>query len=1155
MSTSLFESLSRGLGRLLAPIAMVVEEPAWLPRLFAELGLPPDADHNALLQALAAVAELKDRIEALGAQEEPSFDSIAAVLDQAADAFEALRRLEQQGPLAALEGLGRELVNLLVMAFLESRVPAVRPAAALLTLLDPAEERRAHPPLVQNGRLVRDSYRLDDWHLDRLPALLKDPLGVLRAQYGNPMQTAADAQAMADKLFPRLLRLLRALGVSCRYGFDPADAIALGDAGPLMAHALIVYVDDPLYGAAAESGVVLSLSAAAQGDLGLVVSPFGTIAVQGSAGPWQIAAHLTAGIDVVAWGRHGVTLLATPGTIEAKGSASARLATIDTAPAYVIGQPGGARLEVGGAQLGLELTLSEAHASLAMSADVSQALVVISAGDGDGFLSAILPAGGLQAKGDLGIAWSSDKGLTLRGSAALEASLQVGLTFGGVTLSALTLALRPQDAGLAAEVSASVSASVGPLTAVLDRVGMTGMLSFPSTGGNLGVANLDLGFKPPSGVGLSVEASGVLTGGGFLFHDEAQKLYAGVMQLSLHETLTLKAFGLIATQMPDGRPGFSMIVFITAEDFRPIPLGMGFTLQGIGGMVAVNRTFDQDVLRAGLKNDTLGSLLFPRDPVAHAPAIIRSLASAFPALRGSYLLGILARIGWATPTLVLLDLALILQFGARSRLLVLGRISSMLPSRDNDLVRLNLDAMGVLDFDEGTASIDAVLVDSRLVHKFALTGAMALRARWTSGPGAGFVLAVGGLNPRFAPPATLPKLDRIAIALCAGDNPRITCEAYFAITSNTLQFGARAQLHAAAYGFSVEGDIGYDVLIQLVPLHFLAEFHASVQLKRGSRNLFKVSLAGELEGPRPLRVSGKASFEILWCDFSVRFDKTLIDGEKPPLPPAVDVVEELKKALATPQSWTTLGPPHASHGVALRKLAAAGAGNAIVLDPLGRMVVKQQVVPLNTSRDIDSFGGAPVAGARRFTVKASLNSQPQDTEAITVRDQFAPAQFFTMSDDEKLAGPSFEEMDAGLVFGSEVVSFDPAQVVGAPLKYEPIVIDDMAAPPKPPAPPFVMSFAQLRLHSRTGAAARAPVRAVGLARFRRADAIDDETLVQAVRIEAPRWAIVPLADGAPVPVDATLRTWSEYRAALGTLNRGGARWQVVPQHELQDAQA
>ena len=37
----------------------------------------------------------------------------------------------------------------------------------------------------------------------------------------------------------------------------------------------------------------------------------------------------------------------------------------------------------------------------------------------------------------------------------------------------------------------------------------------------------------------------MLTGGGFLFHDEAQKVYAGVMLLSLHETITLKAPDLL----------------------------------------------------------------------------------------------------------------------------------------------------------------------------------------------------------------------------------------------------------------------------------------------------------------------------------------------------------------------------------------------------------------------------------------------------------------------------------------------------------------------------------------------------------------------------------------------------------------------------------
>ncbi len=279
--------------------------------------------------------------------------------------------------------------------------------------------------------------------------------------------------------------------------------------------------------------------------------------------------------------------------------------------------------------------------------------------------------------------------------------------------------------------------------------------------------------------------------------------------------------------------GYSLIVFITADGFQPIQLGLGFSLLGIGGMVAVNRTFDEAVLREGLKSDTLASLLFPRNPVANAPAIIRSLSAAFPARSGSYMVGLLVRIGWFTPPLVIADLALIVEFGARKRLLVLGRVHVALPSPDQPLLRITLDSIGVFDFDAGTTAIDAVLVDSRLLERFVISGAAALRARWTSPRS--FALAVGGMNKGFPVPADFPLLERVTLSLTTGDNPRLTCESYFALTSNTVQFGAAAHLYAAAYGFAVVGDAGYDVLIQLDPFHFLADFFASMQLMRGSR--------------------------------------------------------------------------------------------------------------------------------------------------------------------------------------------------------------------------------------------------------------------------------------------------------------------------------
>src|SRR5262249_8472938 len=156
-------------------------------------------------------------------------------------------------------------------------------------------------------------------------------------------------------------------------------------------------------------------------------------------------------------------------------------------------------------------------------------------------------------------------------------------------------------------------------------------LTVNTQGGNLGPVDLGFDFVPPNGVGLTIDAAGVVTGGGFIAHDAALSQYAGALELTVHERLSLKAFGLVATRLPDGSPGYSMIVFIPAEGFQPIQLGMGFALLGIGGMVAINRTFDEDVLRAGLKNDTLGQLLFPRDPVGNAPATIAALGAAFPA--------------------------------------------------------------------------------------------------------------------------------------------------------------------------------------------------------------------------------------------------------------------------------------------------------------------------------------------------------------------------------------------------------------------------------------------------------------------------------------------------------------------------------------------
>ena len=211
-----------------------------------------------------------------------------------------------------------------------------------------------------------------------------------------------------------------------------------------------------------------------------------------------------------------------------------------------------------------------------------------------------------------------------------------------------------------------------------------------------------------------------------------------------------------------------------------------------------------------------------------------------------------------------------------------------------------------------------------------------------------------------------------------------------------MQFGADCSLYAAAYGFSIEGDVGFDVLIQLLPFHFLAEFRASVQLKRGSSNLFKVSVDGALEGPLPLRVSGKASFEILWCDFSVHFDATLVDGGTPNDLVLIDVLRLLVDALAGRES--VAGATAGSNECQLVGLRQP-AGGELLLHPLGSLTVRQTVVPLGLDRDIDRVGTCTPSGDRRFSVTGTaLGTKSQAKNSVS--ELFAPGQFFDLTDDD-----------------------------------------------------------------------------------------------------------------------------------------------------------
>src|SRR6185295_17032310 len=74
----------------------------------------------------------------------------------------------------------------------------------------------------------------------------------------------------------------------------------------------------------------------------------------------------------------------------------------------------------------------------------------------------------------------------------------------------------------------------------------------------------------------------------------------------------------------------------------------------------------------------------------------------------------------------------------------------------------------------------------------------------------------------------------------------------------------------------------------------------------------------------------------------------------------------------------------------------------LLVHPVGTLKVSQKVAPLNVR--IDRLGSQRPSDAREFQI---TDVQPEANNAA-VQESFAPAQFFEMTDEEKLTSASFK---------------------------------------------------------------------------------------------------------------------------------------------------
>lgn len=703
----------------------------------------------------------------------------------------------------------------------------------------------------------------------------------------------------------------------------------------------------------------------------------------------------------------------------------------------------------------------EAQGRFHVEGELQDGKIVIKPRNPDGFLSKILPEDGISIDLSLLIGYDSERGFYFDGSGGLEIQLPTNLQLGPLLIESLILSIQAGSDGIPLGIGANIGLQLGPFAAVVENMGIQATLTFPpDSSGNLGAANLDVDFKPPTGVGLAIDA-GVVKGGGFLRFEYEKGRYTGIVYLSIKEMVNVTAIGLITTKNPDGSPGFSLLLLITAE-FTPIQLGFGFTLNGVGGIVGVNRTMVLVELQAGVRNNTLDNILFPSNPIANATQIITDLEKVFPPLQNRFTFGPMGLLGWGTPTLISIELGLMLEVPNPIRLAILGVIKMVLPTEEAAILKLQVNFVGTIDFEAKYLTFDASLFDSKLLI-FTLEGDMALRIKW--GENSNFLFTVGGFHPDYTPPPlNLPSLKRLSISLMSG-NPRLTISSYFAVTSNTVQFGAGVDFYFGVSKFKVLGYLYFDALFQFNPFYFKISIAAGLGVYIGSKEILSIHLAGSLEGPTPWHITGKIKFKILFfIKISVSIERTWGESKNTSLPD-IQVLPKLKEALLNKANWLTpveTFTQNLDNLVTLRSIE--NTDEDIIAHPSRSLTVSQKVVPLDIS--IEKFGTQNPSDFTRFHLDM-VDDQEEDIADTPVKEEFAPDSFFKLTESERLSRPSFEKYNSGLT-GTGASNLTSDYFMEREVQFEQIILDE------PDPQPVLVIYDVLRFNAfiRNGSVAR-----------------------------------------------------------------------------------
>ncbi len=1052
-----------GIDWLIYPITQAGEDPAYRDQLFLELGwdfsIIPNFPLTQLNTALANCSNALGAVLDYYNHFPKSFPEVILLINDLRSLFTSLNSLpdvvNSSSVSAAVKTefgtLKTELFDFLLYRHLTMKRRRMGAILEILGVLTSQEVAAKY----SGSTLIRKAYTKRAFNYDNIGKLLSNGFNQLKPlffQGGNTtLSTVTEAQYLADQLFPIIARFFRALNFRADYGIDQAYlnmfTTAQAESGK---KTLLLQKDfDSL-----SFGVFINPASTAEGGLGYLIIPFGTFNLSLDLGKWALKGSLNEVPAIIQYKNGKILLPSSFSNQKMDFSIGLQSTLAEDGDECIFNFEIANSISLAVKNIGVSFTVNATKGQdteYKAGINVQQMELSIKRGDTDSFINKVIPEDGLSFLFDFEFGYSNKNGFYLSGGAGFEVTIPLHIKIPGLSVNELKLSIKLVDGNIAIGASTSFDLNLGPISATVRDIGIRSKSSSNTQGtGSVGKLDSGVAFKPPTGVGLSINASAV-KGGGFLNYDEATWTYTGGLELSFSK-ISFSAIGIVSTKLPGGKPGYSLLIIISAE-FTPIQLGMGFTLNGIGGILGLNRTMNPDVLRNGIRDNTLDSILFPKDIVKNANTIISNIGQAFPAKEGQFLIGPMAKIGWGTPTLLTIELGIIIELPEPVRLAILGVVKALLPSKDNAIVKIQVNFLGIIDFTNKYLSFDASLYDSKILT-FGLFGDMALRLYWGNKPN--FLLSVGGFHPKFTPPPmNLPELRRLTIVLANQDNLKISVETYFAITSNSVQFGAKVAAMAKAWKIQAIGALWFDILFQFKPFYFIADMGVMFAIKMGSKTILSLYVNLTLEGPNPWRARGKGSFKVLFVKVSVSFDKTFGQARVEAIQ-AEAIDGRVKAALTNRDNWEALLPARSHELISWREEDISNPATEISVDPAGSLKINQRLIPLQTT--MSKFGSSAISDYKRYditSVKAGTDTLPKQT----IQDNFARNEFFYMTDDEKLSRSSYELFDSGVIVGSDKI--DSQYAVHSACHYEEITLD---AGYRRPEPIYALSANLFGLH-------------------------------------------------------------------------------------------